>query len=109
VRVHRRGLEKLVAAEAFACKACGRRTRRLHPRLVQRIGFICSTQTRCIRCGSIDVRRRTKLDRLESVSRSPASRLQQWTGAPVNWCAGCRLQYFDWRPPRVIYHDALNS
>jgi len=101
VRVHRRAVEKILYAEAFRCRGCGRRSHRLHRKLAIPLWFF-SPHTRCGCCGTADVRRLSKRDRVESVSRSFVSRIQQLTGAPLNWCAACRLQFYDWRPlPRL--------
>jgi hypothetical protein len=44
------------------------------------------------------VRRQRKHDRIDTVSNHPLSRLMQITGAPLNRCFACRVQYYDWRP-----------
>jgi hypothetical protein len=101
VRVHRTAVDKIFYADVYRCRMCGRRLRRLHPFLSVRLGFLSTLHTRCIHCGSLDVRRAAGRDRGESLSRNVLSRLQHLTGAPLNWCGTCRLQYYDWRHPYV--------
>jgi uncharacterized protein with PIN domain len=97
-RVHRTAIEKLVFADVFRCGRCGRRVRRGHRWARVNLSFYFSTRTRCVRCGSVDVRRAHKLDHVDSVSKHPLSLLQRLLLAPVTRCFACRLQYFDWRP-----------
>lgn len=97
VRVHRRAAEKLLFASVFRCRVCRRRVRRLHPAVRVPLQVLFSRHTRCIRCGSLDVERSPKRDPVEGLSASPVSFLMRLTGAPLNWCRACRLQYYDWR------------
>ena len=60
-------------------------------------GYLFSPYTHCVRCGTISVTRAAKRDRIDSVSRNILSRIQHLLGAPLNKCAACRLQYYDWR------------
>jgi hypothetical protein len=62
--------------------------------------FLFSRYSHCIQCGSARVHRLTKRDRVDSMSHHPFSVLQHITGAPVNKCIACRLQYHDWRRPQ---------
>jgi hypothetical protein len=63
--------------------------------------FAFTLHTTCRRCGSADVRRLAG-HHVQSASAGFLSALLRWAGAPANWCASCRLQYHDWRPPREL-------
>ena len=98
VRVRRRFLERLLYADAYECRPCGRRVRRLHSGLSVRYNFFVSRQARCVNCGTAKVQRVAKRDLLDSLSGHPVSQLQRLTCAPLIRCAACRLQFYDWRP-----------
>jgi len=97
IRTHRTRVQKLLFSDAFKCGKCGRRSYNLHPSLHVKSLFLFSRYTRCIACGNLDVHRLEKRDRIDSVSKRLVSRLMQLLGAPINRCAACRLQYYDWR------------
>jgi DNA-directed RNA polymerase subunit RPC12/RpoP len=97
-RIHRTALEKLVYADAFRCPTCGTRQKRPHQALDPHRSFVLSLSTRCIRCGSPRIERLKSRDYIDRVSRHPLSLLLAVTGAPLNRCPSCRLQYHDWRP-----------
>ena len=98
VRVHRSFLERLLYADAFECRSCRRRIRRLHPGISVRYNFFVSTHARCVNCGTAKVQRVAKRDLLDGLTGHPVSQLQRLTFAPLNRCAACRLQFYDWRP-----------
>ncbi len=98
MRTHRRPLEKLIYSDTFRCPKCDRRVRRLHQPVDATLTFFFSRYTHCIRCGAPGVYRMAKRDRVDSVSKKLASQLFHLTGAPLNKCPACRLQYYDWRP-----------
>jgi hypothetical protein len=98
MRVHRSALERLLFADVFRCRDCGRRNRRLHARTAVRLRYLFSLHTHCPRCGTADVIRRKRRDKVETMSAGLLSRLARLTGAPVRFCGACRLQYYDWRP-----------
>src|SRR6266542_1368572 len=100
VRTHRRPLQKLVFSEVFRCTKCGADVKRLHPILDLELSFVFSRYTRCIRCCTPRVQRLKKRDPIDSVSMHITSQLLRLTGAPLNKCPACRLQYYDWRPPQ---------
>src|SRR6476659_12483 len=103
LRVHRTSMQKLVYADVLRCQ-CGYGEGRVHhalrpPKFVSRtVRFLWSSSTRCIKCGSPDVHRLTKRDRVDSMSKHVLSRLFRLTLAPINKCSSCRLQWYDWRP-----------
>lgn len=99
VRVHRGRFEKVLYAAAFRCRHCARRARVLRANFAIPL-FTFSRHTTCRRCGSADVRRLSGRDHVQSVSDGVLSALLRLAGAPANWCASCRLQYYDWRSPR---------
>ena len=63
-----------------------------------RYNFFVSTNARCVNCGTAKVQRVAKRDLLDGLSGHPVSQLQRLTFAPLNRCAACRLQFYDWRP-----------
>ena len=101
-RSHRRLLERVIYAETYQCAKCGRRAARLYPGLAVLLTFVFSRYTHCIQCGSKRVQRTSMRHHVEAPSRHPVSRLLGLTGAPLNKCPRCRLQYCDWRTPRPI-------
>jgi len=84
----------------FRCTKCGHALKRLHPIVDANLSFVFSRYTRCIRCGTPRVQRLKKRDRIDSMSKNLTSQLLRLTGAPLNKCPACRLQYYDWRPPQ---------
>lgn len=100
LRVHRRFYERLLYSDMYVCAACERRAGSFHRVLYANSRFLFSRYSRCARCGSEDVQRLAKRDKVDSFSRSPLAWVQFLVGAPVNRCGPCRLQYFDWRKPR---------
>ena len=97
-KVHRKNFEHLACAAAYACRGCNSRVRRFHPWWISTFRFVFSRHTRCIRCGTECVHRVYKRDRIDDVSLTPLSLLQQILGAPKNKCPLCRLRYHDFRP-----------
>ena len=104
VRAHRRFLEKAVYSDAFVCSRCKLRLGWYHPFLfflLRQFRFVFSYYARCVRCGKQEsVSRLEKRDKIDSVSKNPLALFQCLLGAPVNRCSPCRLQFYDWRPPR---------
>jgi len=102
-RTHRSALEKLLFSDAWHCATCHVRVRRLYPRLEVRLRFYFSRHTCCIRCGNTRIQRLSCRDRLDAMTLSVTSQFLRLTGAPLNKCNLCRLQYHDWRPiqPRI--------
>ena len=92
-------MHRILYAELFFCRKCGYRLRLLHPGLRGTLGFMSARHSQCITCGNRRVQRLNKRDRIDSVSRHPLSVLMGLTGAPINRCPICRLQYRDWRRP----------
>jgi hypothetical protein len=99
VRTHRGFVQKPLYWAVFRCDKCDYREKLVRPALRVKIGFIFSLHTHCIRCGTGHVHRLPKRDRIDSMSNHFASWLLRLTGAPLNKCPACRLQYYDWRTP----------
>ena len=97
VRIHRGYFRKIVYSALFRCRRCGLRTGEFHSGLSSNFQFVFSRNTRCVRCGTYDVRRGSRRDRIDGVSGHPLSLLQHILAAPLNKCPACRLQYYDWR------------
>ena len=103
VRRHRSFLQKLLYSDRVRCSKCKFRGARLHPVFASAMSsmrFVFSRCSRCPRCESYDVHRVGRPDRIDSFSTTLAGLLQLLTGAPVNKCPACRLQFYDWRKPR---------
>jgi len=96
-RSRRRGMERAMYAAKFKCGACDTRVSETRPYLKANVTFMFSRYTHCIKCGAIDVQRRTTEDRIDPFTKHPLSRLLFLTGAPIYRCATCRVQYYDWR------------
>jgi hypothetical protein len=99
-RSHRNPLQKVIYAHTLRCSRCGYRGARLHAGLGNTLHFVFSRCSRCIRCGTIEVQRTARRDLIDSMSGNLVSVLLGLTGAPLNKCSACRLQYRDWRSPR---------
>lgn len=50
------------------------------------------------------IHRVAKRDRVDDLSQHPLSWLLGVSGAPLNKCPACRLQYYDWHPPGTKAH-----
>jgi len=99
-RIHRGFFHRRVYSALYACRDCHSYVGHFHPFLLSTYRFIFSRYTRCIRCGSDNVHRMYKRDRIDNFSKNPLSWLQRFLAAPLNKCPACRLQYYDWRRPR---------
>ena len=97
-RLHRTIVQKVLYSQLLHCRSCGRRVGELRPMVNAKWSFLVSRYTRCIRCGSANVHRVKRRDRIDSVSTNPLSQALRLTGAPLNKCPACRLQYYDCRP-----------
>jgi len=100
MRVHRTMVEKFVWSDMYQCSGCRRRVGTYHRSLYAYSRFLFSRYSRCIRCGSEAVQRLKKRDKVDGFSQHPLALVQALTGAPINRCSPCRLQFFDWRKPR---------
>jgi hypothetical protein len=98
-RTHRTLSQKLLYSDVFRCRKCGRRLQRSRLSSSGLLTFAFSRYSHCIRCGTPDVHRMKRRDRIDSVSRHPISLLFALIAAPLNRCYSCRLQYRDWRRP----------
>ena len=107
VRAHRSTFEKVFFADTYRCRKCDRRTRRLYHAVAIRLRFLLSPHTRCISCGTTDVRLLRKKDRVDTLSRSLLSRCMGRTGGSLHSCAACRLQYYDWRPVLAVVNPTM--
>ena len=103
-RTHRRRLEKAVYSDAYVCSRCKTRVGWYYPSLLfflVQFRFMFSWYSRCVRCGRQEsVSRLEKRDHIDSVSKNPLALFQRLLWAPVHRCSPCRLQFYDWRPPR---------
>jgi len=74
---------------------------RLHVRtwLRMRLNALCA---RCPRCGSDRLSGGAGPDAVHNYRSRPVRTLQRLMGAPLCYCAECRLQFYDLRPKRHI-------
>lgn len=101
-------------SEFRLCRHCGRRLKRPRISLGATGNFIFSRHTRCIQCGTHNVYRLAKRDRIDWMSKNPVSWLFRLIGAPLVKCPACRLQFYDWRSvkpaaPRTLRSDPTSG
>ena len=101
-RSHRRGFERLIYSEVFRCAKCRRPVGTLRPFFIANVKFVLSRHTRCIRCGTPNVHKRSRRDRVDSVSTHPLSLISYVSRAPVYKCNACRLQYMTGDRPALL-------
>jgi predicted RNA-binding Zn-ribbon protein involved in translation (DUF1610 family) len=88
VRTHRGPFRKFAYSALFRCRQCGFRTGKFHSWLSSNYRFVFSRYTRCVRCGTCNVRRGSRRDRIDGVSGHPFSLLQHILGAPLKQMPG---------------------
>jgi hypothetical protein len=96
LRVRRTLFEKLLHSDMYACSGCRKRVGALRPSLI----FLLSKHARCILCGSSEVARLAKADKVDSFTTDVLGLAQRLVGAPVCRCSPCRVQFYDWRRVR---------
>jgi hypothetical protein len=52
----------------------------------------------CPKCGTPQLERLRKRDRIDPLYLNPVSLVQALIGAHIFWCPFCRLQFYDIRP-----------
>jgi DNA-directed RNA polymerase subunit RPC12/RpoP len=90
-RSHRRGIERLIFAQAFRCPNCNTRTRRSY------IDAGFDEFANCPRCGNGAPDRRSKKDKVDSMLHSPIRMIHWALGGHLYHCVFCRLQFYDVR------------
>ncbi|MFN8065054.1 MAG: hypothetical protein U0P82_09680 [Vicinamibacterales bacterium] len=102
--MHRTPFERLIYRRVQQCSGCGRRTGERRIPLQRELAFVRSSHACCVECGSFRVRRLTRRDGIDRMSRHPVSLLAALVGAPIYHCNPCRVQFHDWRPldPEVL-------
>jgi len=109
-RVARTWVQRIIYSEVYLCVACGARLRVYHRfisvAVVNHIRFIFSRYSQCISCGSTVVARN---DSAYCLSKNPLGGVQWRVGAPLIECSPCGRQYFDWRPARPPYINAVTQ
>jgi uncharacterized paraquat-inducible protein A len=90
-RSHRRGIERLIFAQAFRCSSCNARQRRTY--------FDASFDefANCPRCGNSAPDRRSRRDKVDSMLHSPIRMIHWALGGTLYHCVFCRLQFYDVR------------
>jgi predicted RNA-binding Zn-ribbon protein involved in translation (DUF1610 family) len=97
-RTHRRGVQRILYSNLYACANCGRRVGNVRTPFRAELGFVFSTHTRCPRCATFRIHRQPRFDRIDWMSWHPLSCFFRLTFAPRHKCDRCRLQFYDWRP-----------
>ncbi len=103
MRRRRRGLwERLFHAAVYCCPECG------HEEQVSQVVVypVLSLTARCPRCSNPRLKKLGKRDHIEHLYRNPLSMMQRWLGAPILYCAYCRLQFYDLRRRSQLPPDA---
>ena len=103
-RTHRTLSEKFIYAEKFRCRKCkfqGGTLRQFVSEFMTAWTFVGSRHSRCPQCSTADVMRLPKPDRIDPRCRKFVALMQGLLGAPTNMCAKCRLQFYDFRKPKV--------
>ena len=104
-QVHRSAAQRVLYLRLYQCRMCltyvARPRSWVGPFVGPSVIFILSRHTLCIRCGNTEVRRMSHRDYVDSMSKHPFAVLMRLTGAPLNRCQSCRLQYHDWRSIRA--------
>lgn len=59
-------------------------------------GWLSKT-ARCPRCGQSDLQKFSRPDPIEGMAQNPFRLVQRLLGAPLLYCAICRLQFYDLR------------
>jgi len=93
LRVRRTLFEKLLHSDIYVCSGCRKRVGARRPSVV----FLFSKHARCIQCGSSEVARLAKPDKVDSFTTNALGLAQRLVGAPVCRCSPCRVQFYDWR------------
>jgi uncharacterized protein with PIN domain len=105
LRVRRTPLEKLLNSDMYACSGCRRRVGARRPSLV----FLFSKYARCIQCGSSEVARLAKPDRVDQFTTNWLGLAPRYFGAPLYRCSPCRVQFYDWRQVRQASQPRASS
>jgi len=93
-RVRRTKWERLTSAIVYQCPDCQRKTKiPKFPGL-----YIFSLRRTCPKCGTPQLERLRKRDRIDPLYHNPLSLIQALFGASIFWCPFCRLQFYDLRP-----------
>jgi hypothetical protein len=79
----------------FQCLKCKRKTKiPKYPAL-----FLLSLHRSCPKCGTPQLDRLRKRDKIDPLYLNPLSLVQRLLGANIYWCPFCRVQFYDLRPP----------
>jgi hypothetical protein len=78
----------------FQCPKCERKTKiPKYPAIV-----MLSLHRSCPKCGTPQLERLRKRDRIDPLYLNPLSLVQALFGAHLYWCPFCRVQFYDLRP-----------
>ena len=94
-RTHRRLWEKPIYSVVFKCRACDSRVGAKR-NLFQYFGG----HAKCPRCGTEEIKQRSKPDRIDRLVKTPISVFQSLTGGKLYHCLFCRIQFYDLRHQR---------
>src|SRR4029079_4477488 len=93
MRRHRKATQRIWYAEAFSCPGCDYQVKRMRPMFRSNLAFLASRHSCCVKCGTMNVHRMAKRDRIDTLSHNLFSWIFRLTGAPLTKCSICRLQY----------------
>ena len=85
--------ERVLFAQAQCCTKCATRCRLSRWRSLRDSRYVS-----CPRCAGQNLRVFSRIDRIEGMQRNPLRWIERLLGAPLYYCAACRLQFFDVRP-----------
>jgi predicted RNA-binding Zn-ribbon protein involved in translation (DUF1610 family) len=106
-RSHRTLREKFLYSEKYRCHKCKFKGGNLHPfssELLMAWTFLRSRDSVCPQCANEDVLRLLKPDRIDPRCRKLFTLVLGLFGAPTNICLKCRLQFYDFRRPKLKAH-----
>ncbi len=93
-RARRKLWERSIYIEFLRCRACDRRIGQ------KRLFYnYFDWSPRCPCCGTADLERRTKADRVDRLLCNPFRLLQRLAGGAIYHCEVCRVQFHDLRQP----------
>jgi hypothetical protein len=93
VRVKRGRWERVAYSVVYQCPTCQRKTK-----IPKYPALYFSLRRCCPKCGTPQLERLRKRDKIDPLYLNPVSLVQVLLGASLWWCPFCRLQFYDIRP-----------
>jgi hypothetical protein len=84
--------EKPIYSVIFTCRGC-------ESRVGAKRNFFdyFGGHAKCPRCGTEDLKKRSKPDKIDKLIKTPISMLQSFAGGYLYHCGFCRIQFYDRR------------